>query len=266
ERTAAMADAIFFLESEFGASTLQARIEEQRVVAEAARSARCAQDLAMPDAFGNQRLWIVGVAQKYDDAVIVRAAVGTIGKQFEQVRVVSGVRLWFAGEAGRVHAGRPVECIDADSRIIGQGRQARVQRSVPGPRQRILDEGRMRFLGFAHVVEHLGNHLEVERGQDRRDLADVAHVVARQYQTPHGRCHSKARNSKARNSKAWNSKTRNSMSRCRTPMTQSPSAERCSAISRPIPIAASSIMASSWVRENGTPSAVPCNSTIPPAP
>jgi hypothetical protein len=63
----------------------------------------------------------------------MRAAVGLVRQQIEQLPVVArilacaidgGARRRRAGKARRMHAGRAVQRIDANSRIVGERRQS----------------------------------------------------------------------------------------------------------------------------------------------
>ena len=63
-----MADAILHGGFEFGGAGVARGVEENRVVAEAAMTARCFEDAPVPAAFGDQRCGIFGMAQQDDDA------------------------------------------------------------------------------------------------------------------------------------------------------------------------------------------------------
>ena len=80
-----------------------------------------------PDAFGDQRLRIVGVAQQHEHADEVRAALRRRARRCKRaqqlVDVGRGVAV-LAGVARRVQAGRAVERIDAQAGIVGQRGQA----------------------------------------------------------------------------------------------------------------------------------------------
>ena len=63
EGAAAVADAVLDRGVEFGGGEVVFRVKKDRVVAEAVFAAWCAEDAALPAAFGNQRLRVIGVAQ-----------------------------------------------------------------------------------------------------------------------------------------------------------------------------------------------------------
>ena len=55
-----MTETVFLRRLQFGHAATELRHQKQRVIAKTARTARRLEDLAVPFAFGNQRLRIVG--------------------------------------------------------------------------------------------------------------------------------------------------------------------------------------------------------------
>jgi hypothetical protein len=124
---------------EFGAGLAEFRQVEHRVIAEAAFAAQFGQDLAVPLAFGDQRLRVVGVADEDDDRDEMGGAVGVGAELGKQFFIVALVRFRLAGVTGGINARRAAERRDADARIIGQRRQARKFGCMPRLGQGVLE-------------------------------------------------------------------------------------------------------------------------------
>ena len=121
----------------------------------------------------------------------------------------------------------------AEARIVRQRRQPAVHRRVTRLRERVLDEGQVRLLGGLDAKLALRDDGEIELGQQRPELAQLARIRRRE-----------------------NNATRHA----------SPSTCFWAAMSSETPLRASAIMAAIWASVNGSPSAVPCTSTKPPRP
>ena len=109
------------------------------------RSRRCRaarRRSAVPRALGDHRLGIVGVAHEHQHAVVVRAAVGDVRAARRSASRCCARRTRLAGVARAVHAGRAVQRVDADARIVGERRQLRVRARVARLGERVLDERR----------------------------------------------------------------------------------------------------------------------------
>ena len=84
-----MADAVLQRGVEFGRALPAFRIEEHRVVAEAAGAARRVQHPAVPAAFGDQRRRVLGMTQQHEASVEMGFApvVGHVRELGQQTRV-----------------------------------------------------------------------------------------------------------------------------------------------------------------------------------
>ena len=111
ERLAAVREAVLFDGVEFGRGDAALGQEEQRVVAEAAVTAVVVDDRAVPFAFGDDRLRVVGVADEDDQRNEVRTPIGLSGEVGEQLFVVARIGFGFAGVARRIDARRAAEAI-----------------------------------------------------------------------------------------------------------------------------------------------------------
>ena len=104
-----MADAVLALRVQFGGADAQLGIEEHRVVAEAAVAAALVTGSVRTDAFGDERLRILGVPEQHDHRVEVRTALRLrhVEQRIEQlVDVGPGIAV-AAGKARRIQSGRP---------------------------------------------------------------------------------------------------------------------------------------------------------------
>src|SRR5687768_14683899 len=157
-----------------------------------------------------------------------------LGDHSQQFLVVPGITLFPASFAARVirrvHAGCAAERLDAQARVVGERREAAGAARVSRLRERVLHERRMRLFGFYDAELGLGNQRDAERREQLPDLPEFSGVARRENQL-----HSSS-------ARFW----------CCT--------------SSAMPWAASASSASSSLRENVPPSAVPCTSTKPPAP
>ena len=110
---AAVREAVFFGGVEFSRGYAALGQEEQRVIAKSPLTTVFVDDGAVPFAFGNDRLRVVGMAHENDQRDKVGASVGLPSKVGKQLFVVAGVRLGFAGIACRINAGGTAEGFDA---------------------------------------------------------------------------------------------------------------------------------------------------------
>ena len=139
-----MADAVLGRGVEFGGAGVQGRIEENRVVAEAAcrravrRGCGRASGLRRSAARDRRRCRSTTIVQW---KCAVACASGTSRSAPQQLRDVRRRVAMAPGVARRMKSGRAVECIDAESGIIAQCRQARSRARVARLDQRVLDEG-----------------------------------------------------------------------------------------------------------------------------
>src|ERR1051325_11750929 len=135
QRAAAVALAVLLRRGQFGRSAAELGKEKERVVAEAVRAARRARDLAMPQAFGDQRTRIVRAAHEHHDAAVVRRAL--IAQSVEQPGVVARIALLATAFATRVvggmHARLTAERVHAKAGTVGKRRQAGGPAPVPRP-------------------------------------------------------------------------------------------------------------------------------------
>src|SRR5262245_15888054 len=126
EREAAMADAILVLRVQLSGRLAEFSYQEQRVVSKAVRAARCARDLAVPYAFGDQGFAILGVSHQHHHASVVGTPV--VLQVPQKLLVVAAIaRLAAAvttGVVGRMHARLATERGNAQAGIVGQCRQA----------------------------------------------------------------------------------------------------------------------------------------------
>ena len=185
-RLAPVREAVLGVGVEFGGGFSGVRDEEQRVVAEALGAARAGEDFAVPFAFGDDRLRIVGAPAEYQHADEVGAAVVLPGEVGEQLFVIAGVRFRFAGIAGRDHAGGATQGAHAEAGIVGQGRQAAVLRGVAGLGQGVFDKGYVRLFGFGNAELALRDHFDPEWRQQRVEFLDLLGVVRGEDELFHG--------------------------------------------------------------------------------
>jgi len=115
-----MAGAILFLQRQFGGRQTDARQQEIRVVAETAAASGREDDLAVPFAFGKQRRGIVSVANQHDHAVVMRSAIRSPRISSTIFRLLRSFGFGLSGKPRGIHAGRAVEGINQDSRIVGE--------------------------------------------------------------------------------------------------------------------------------------------------
>ena len=221
---------------------VEARNQEDRVIAETVAPARLEQDSTLPGALTDQRRGIFGMAQIDQHALEARGALGfgdirEIREQFEQIGLVRSAR---TGIAGRVDAGRAAQCIDLQPRVVGDGRQSAVTRRVARLEDGVLDEGQAGLLGLGDAVLALRADMDPGLGQQAFDLTDLAGVVAGQ---DDGLADMRSRHEP-----------------------QTSSAARCAAWMERMPAAPSSSSASSSARVKGWPSAVPWTSMKRPSP
>ncbi|MPN26055.1 hypothetical protein SDC9_173477 [bioreactor metagenome] len=210
------------------------RQEEIRVVAKTAQATWHVEDFAVPFAFSDDRLRVVGAAHEDQEADEVRLAFSHLregGEVGEQLLVVARVGFRFAGIAGGKDTGGAAERPDAQAGIVGERRQAAVLGGVAGLGERVLGEGAVRFLGFRDAKLALRDDFEAERREQRVQLLHLLGVVRGEDELLHAA-----------------------------------SAFCCSATSWRMPICARSISTFICSRVKGSPSAVPCTSTMPPWP
>ena len=167
-------------ERQLGGGEPGRRIEEVRVVAEAAGASRRVDDRPVPRALGDDRLGIGVVPQQRQHAGVMRAAVGDAGERRDQLRVVAGVGLRLARVARALHARRAAERAHADAGIVGERRQLRVRARVPRLGERVLDERDVRLVRFGNAERRLRDHLDPERGEQPVELAQLAGIAGRE--------------------------------------------------------------------------------------
>ena len=185
----------------------------------------------MPFAFGDQRLRVTGVPDEYDDGDEVGRPVGVAAQFGKQLGIVAGVGFGVAGVACRMHPRRAAECANAQAGVVGECRQAAMLRGVAGLGQGVLDEGAVRLFGFGNAEIALRDDFEAERGKERIQLLHLLGVVGGENEFFH-----------AASALSW------------------------AATSWRMPSVARSSSTFICSRVNGSPSAVPCTSTMPPAP
>jgi hypothetical protein len=177
-----MAPLVFLLAPDLGQGSSQLRYEEERVVAEAALTAWCVEDAAVY-ATGEDAL---GVGQgEGDGANEVRGTAlgGDVAQPIEEVTMVGGVNAEFGLELGRCEAlaadaGRALERVDAEARVVGEGGQARAIAEVPGLGERVGGEGIEALevvLGGGALEAEVGETQEPDRAaiEKVRDLGEL---------------------------------------------------------------------------------------------
>ena len=158
----------------------EGRQEHHRIEAESVGADRLARDLAGGPADGHQGFRIVGAAQCDQGAHQRGAAVVDAGHLLEQCPDVVGIALRIAEArrvVGGVDAGQAAEGIDAQSGVVGDGRQAGGGRGMARLRQRVLDEGAEGLGGLAHAQVGLPHQLEAQWRQERLQLGELAGIV-----------------------------------------------------------------------------------------
>src|SRR5690349_25087841 len=117
ERERAVADAVLLRGIELRGGASELRQQKQRVIAEAVGAARRARNLALPDAFGDQRARIVGVSHENHHAAVIAGTL--IAQRSEQLGVVAGIsfvaRAFVSRVVRRMDARLPAERIDAQA-------------------------------------------------------------------------------------------------------------------------------------------------------
>src|SRR5688500_14595232 len=93
ERLPAMADAVLLQVSELRRGDVAAFDDEQRIVAESARAARCPRDRPEPAPLGDERLGVCGVPQQHDHAYERRLTCRGVFEHPEQLRIVARITL-----------------------------------------------------------------------------------------------------------------------------------------------------------------------------
>ncbi len=157
-------------------------IEEHRIVAEAACAAWCIEDQARPDAFGDQRLRILRVAQQHDHRVEVRGPPLRIEafERAEQLGDVGCAVAVAAGIARRIQSQRAAERVHAQARVVGQRRQAGDPCGVARLQQRVLDKGQSGFLDVGHAQIRLRDQFGAGAVKQRAQLGELAGIAAGQ--------------------------------------------------------------------------------------
>ena len=153
-----------------------------------------------------------------------------LGERREQLFVVACVRLRLSGVAGRLYAGRAAKGCDTQTGIICQRRHTREAGGMARLGDRVFDESDVRLFRFRNVEFPLRDQFPAERCEDRVEFLEFLGIVRGEDNLHFA------------------------------------SAAFCESMSWAMPALARSVNCSSWARVNGSPSAVPCNSTIPPAP
>ena len=208
---------------------------EMRVVAEAAVAARRIDDRAVPRAFGDHRLGIVGVPDQHQHAIVMRAPVGDARKRRDELLVVAriGRRARPRSAPSARRARRPSAC-DAHARIVGERGQLRMQRSRAAPWRA---RSRRRWRAAPPLRGCRARPAAITSmpsgASSAREFAQLAGVAATPAPAVRSLRRLRARRSAPRPARA-------------------------------MPRSASASSASISARENGAPSAVPCTSTNPP--
>lgn len=182
-----MTDAIFSLEIQLGGGQTELSIEEQRIVTEAPASSGRAEDFAPPFAAGNERLGVRCMPAQDQHAGVMRAPVGLAVQGGNKALVVARIRLGFSCEARRMHARRSAQGFDAQTRIVGQGRQSGTARRVARLGEGVFYESVMGLFGLGHGQFSLGNHFQAKRFEQAAKLSQFPRVAAGQDQFAHGR-------------------------------------------------------------------------------
>jgi hypothetical protein len=158
----------------------QAGDEHHRVKAKALLADRLAGNLALHPAHGNQRLRVLRAADCHQGADQSGAAVSVQCHLLQHSAAVVVVRLGVTKldtVVGRVDPGQAAKGINAQPRIIGNGRQTGMQGRVTRFGKRIFDKGVVRLGGFGHAQLALRNQLHAQRCKQRPQLGQLAGVV-----------------------------------------------------------------------------------------
>ena len=113
------------------------------------------------------------------------AAVFLTGQRRKQPGVVAFVGPRFARVVRRIDARRAAQRLDAQAGVVGERRQSGQAGGMPGFLQRILEKGMVGFFGFGDAEFRLWQHREIERGEQLRELTQLAWIIAGQHQLLH---------------------------------------------------------------------------------
>ncbi len=192
-----MAERVLGRSIELGDGLAELGKKEQRVVAEAGRAARRVEHLTVPAADRDQGLRIVGGAQRDQGADEACAPVVDVAQAIDQERVVGGVldapvvfavvdRARHRRELRGRDARRAAERVDAQARVVGDRRATGRPRRMARLGERVLEERRVRLVGFADRELALGDELDPERREQRGELGELSRVVRREDQSHAG--------------------------------------------------------------------------------
>ena len=133
------------------------RHEENRIVAEAALTARRTQQHSLPAPGGDQRQRIVGIAHRHHHAHEATTArvIGDCRSRQQKLLEIIRIARTATRVACRIDAGRAAQGIDHEARVVGQRRQSAMPRGMTGLDDSVLDKGRAGFLYRRHVVVRL---------------------------------------------------------------------------------------------------------------
>src|SRR5690349_141767 len=176
ERDTAVADTVFERGLELRRGFAQPGQEEERVVAEAVCAARRVRNFAVPQALGDERTRVVGMADENHDATVIGFAVLSDGLQ--KLCIVARIASLPAACAARVirgvHTRLAAERIDAEARVVGERGEAGGAAGVARLGERVLEEGGVRLVGLGDAELSLRG--ELDRGKDGTDLPQLAAV------------------------------------------------------------------------------------------
>src|SRR5262249_12682443 len=113
-------------------------------------------------------------------------SLGHAGELLEQPAQVVRIARPLACIARREHPGSSAERVDLDAGVVGERRQGCRARRVPGLEERVLEERGAGLLRGADAELALGDQLEVQRREQRGELAQLARVATREDDAAHG--------------------------------------------------------------------------------
>ncbi len=87
-----------------------------------------------------------------------------------------------AREARRLHAGRAVQRVDADARIVGERGQTGQAARVPRLGKRVFDKRMVRLGGFRDAELGLSDHFDSQRRQQTPEFPQLARVAGREHE------------------------------------------------------------------------------------
>src|SRR6266568_1534554 len=252
KRLAAVADCCFFLTLDFPQGAAIGRVVEDGVVAEPVPPLGLRGDFSFDDAHRFKKY--APLCRDRDAGDEPRGT--RLQAPCCQLLVNRRELRWIVGPvpARRVDARRVVEGGDLETRIVRDGRDARLFRVIERLQPRVLREGGAGFVGFEDVRKPLQrDELNRDAVEDAEDFADLSRIGCRYEESTHvtaygslsGLCDEAVARHFFRNS---------------------PTIVFWIAMSCLMPSSASSMSASSARRSKGRPSAVPWSSMKRPSP